>query len=151
MHVVLANNCEQYFEQAYTIYSDVKKQNSWSRSTFFTSLNSEFSLIAVDDAKNVIGYVAVSSVLDTLEIEDIAVTKSTRKQGIASSMLNKLITLATQANKETILLEVAENNLRAIALYEKYQFVLSGRRKNYYKVSNNKFADALLMDRNING
>lgn len=129
----------------------MKKQNSWSRSTFYTSLNSEFSLIAVDDAKNVIGYVAVSSVLDTLEIEDIAVSNSKRTQGIASSMLNKLIKLATQANKETILLEVAENNLSAIALYEKYQFVLSGRRKNYYKVSNNKFADALLMDRNING
>ena len=84
-------------------------------------------------------------ILDEANIMNIAVRIDKRKLGIGSILLNKLIELAKFSNCTSILLEVNENNIPAIALYEKYHFERIGLRKKYYNNTDN----AILMKKEI--
>ncbi len=66
------------------------------------------------------------------QIMNIAVSQKYRRRGIASGLMNELILLAESKNCEIITLEVAEDNLSAIALYEKCGFAAVGRRNGFY-------------------
>ena len=51
---------------------------------------------------------------------------------IGTKILEKLIETSKIANANCITLEVNENNIAAIKLYSKYNFIQVGLRKNYY-------------------
>ncbi|MBV9482440.1 MAG: ribosomal protein S18-alanine N-acetyltransferase [Acidobacteria bacterium] len=78
------------------------------------------------------GFVVARSVGAEWEIENIAVTPSLRRQGIASSLLGELIIRAQAEGAERIWLEVRESNSAACALYQSAEFIPSARRKGYY-------------------
>lgn len=86
---------------------------------------------------NIIGYLYYSDIYDRIEINQIETLINYRNKGIASKLLEELLKL-----KKDITLEVNENNISAIKLYEKYNFKKVAIRKNYYK---NK--DGILMER----
>ena len=75
-------------------------------------------------------------------ITNIAVHPDYRHQGIASSVLEKLVSHSCDNKLEFITLEVRESNINAIKLYEKFGFEEVGRRKNYYS---NNHETAILM------
>lgn len=58
-------------------------------------------------------------------------------------LLSELIKLSNSLGLNKITLEVNENNKIAISLYEKFNFQLLGKRKNYY----NGVDSALIMTR----
>jgi ribosomal protein S18 acetylase RimI-like enzyme len=109
--------------------------------------------------------------VDHSEIIELSVFSDYRRRGIASKLLEQaLVELPENLSKNSnfegfengligndsqkahekhneqrrILLEVAENNYPAIALYEKYAFQQIGRRAKYYGST-----DALVMERDI--
>lgn len=84
----------------------------------------------------IVGFAGIKVVLDEADIMNIVVKKSKRNQGIGSILLENIISLSEKLNCKTISLEVNEENLSAIHLYEKFGFKKLGIRKNYYKDKN---------------
>ena len=67
------------------------------------------------------------------EIENIAIAGPARRRGLGTRLLGELLDLARAQGAESVFLEVRESNHAARALYEKWSFIESGRRKKYYK------------------
>ena len=91
----------------------------------------------------IVGFIHFSSSYETAELLNIIVKTEHQSQGIASTLMDYML---TELPKEVthILLEVNENNKNAIKLYNKFNFTIINRRKNYYKDG-----DALIMERKI--
>ena len=67
------------------------------------------------------------------EIENVAVAGTARRRGLGARLLAELLERAHKAGARNVFLEVRESNRAARALYEKWAFVESGRRKCYYR------------------
>ena len=80
----------------------------------------------------VVGYIAAELLVDHFDLLAIAVVKDFRNQNVATVLLNKLFNLCKELKIDDIFLEVRQNNLSAIALYEKSGFEKINIRKNYY-------------------
>lgn len=76
------------------------------------------------------------------ELLTLAVAPAARRRGLATELLARLCAGAAGAGAEEILLEVAEPNAAARALYARAGFVEVGRRRRYYGA-----ADALVLRR----
>lgn len=80
----------------------------------------------IDDT--IIGYIYYSKIYDRLEINNILVAESRRREGIASKLFDYLL----EKENLPITLEVDETNNKAINLYKKIGFKEVSIRKNYY-------------------
>ena len=98
----------------------------------FESPNSKYIIAKTNDGE-IIGFAGIKIILDNADIMNIVVKKSWRNQGVGNLLLNNLISLCKNFNLSSLSLEVNEDNLPAIHLYEKFGFKQIGLRKNYYK------------------
>lgn len=83
----------------------------------------------------IIGFAGILPIFDEINIMNIVVKKNKRGLGIGSLLLKKIIDFSKNYN--LITLEVNENNIPAIKLYEKYGFYKVGLRKKYYNNKDN--------------
>ena len=105
----------------------------WSRQSLEEELNNETTLFLVAKEENeVIGYIGMSIVIDEGYIFNVAVRESYRNKGVATALINELVTYGKKNNFSFITLEVRESNLPAISLYSKFGFIKAGERKDYY-------------------
>jgi ribosomal-protein-alanine N-acetyltransferase len=81
------------------------------------------------------------------EILTLAVDPQARRQGVAADLLARWIATMAQQNVTDLHLEVAADNVAALALYERCRFVPSGRRPRYYTRPDGAPVDAMLMHR----
>ena len=95
------------------------------------SSNSKYIIAKTNDGE-IIGFAGIKIILDNADIMNIVVKKSWRNQGVGNLLLNNLISLCKELNLVSLSLEVNEDNLPAIHLYEKVGFKKIGLRKNYY-------------------
>lgn len=107
------------------------------------NLNSHYFVAKLQN--KIVGFTGILTIIDEVNIMNIVVRKDSRKLGIGSSLLKFIINFAKTQNITSITLEVNENNIAAIRLYEKYGFQKVGIRKKYY---NNK-DNAILMTLSI--
>lgn len=115
----------------------------WSRQSLENELNNETSLFLVAKEENeVIGYIGMSIVIDEGYIFNVAVREKYRNMGVATALINELVTYGKKNNFSFITLEVRESNLSAISLYSKFGFIKAGERKDYYS---NPKENAILM------
>lgn len=89
-----------------------------------------------------VGYLLLLAIAPEVEIANIAVSPSFRRQGIGRALLEEGIARMRAEGCDRFFLEVREHNLSAQALYSGLGFAQVGRRKNYYQ---NPREDALLM------
>lgn len=108
------------------------------------STNSYF-FVAKNISGKIVGFAGIKIILDEADIMNIVVKKDFRKKGIGSILLNALINYSKNINLKTITLEVNENNLSAIGLYNKFSFNRLGLRKKYYNGEN----DAIIMSKEL--
>ena len=94
------------------------------------------------EADDVVGYAALSSILDEGSLDNIATDPEYRRQGVGEALLKEVIRRGREQELSVLYLEVRASNDPAIALYEKHGFVEVGRRKNYYEKPKE---DAILM------
>jgi len=94
-----------------------------------------------DPAKAILAILVAHHISPEWELENIVVAQLARRQGLATKLLNRLITRARDTNSESIFLEVRESNLAARTLYERAGFQQTGRRRAYYA---NPVEDAVL-------
>lgn len=73
------------------------------------------------------------TIVPEAEILDIAVRADHRRCGHAAFLLQEFLRHARATGVRKMFLEVRESNVAALALYRKFNFVLTGRRKNYYR------------------
>ena len=91
------------------------------------------------------GYLLSMTILDEMQIMQIAVAEQFLRQGLAEAMSRFLID--TSSGLSAILLEVRVSNRAARNLYTKLGFEESGYRKNYYAPDTTGMCeDAVLMD-----
>lgn len=80
--------------------------------------------------EKIVGFVIFDVIYEKCEIIDIFTEEEYRKQGIALSLIKEI---EKDFPVENITLEVREDNIAAIKLYEKLGFKKASIRKNYYK------------------
>lgn len=91
-----------------------------------------------------VGFCLHRFVLDEAELIAIAVDPAFQKQGIATQMLNVLMSELGRVDVANFFLEVRQNNQAAITLYEKAGFRKVGVRKNYYENKGGARIDAVV-------
>ena len=115
----------------------------WSKSSYMQELTNPVAKYFVAKVDNkVVGFAGTWIVLDEAHITNIATHPNYRKQGIASKILEELLSYCKSQGCVAYTLEVRKSNAAAKALYEKYNFKQEGIRKGYYE--DNK-EDAILM------
>lgn len=115
----------------------------WTKESLIESLernDTRFLVCLENDVP--VGYVGSYVGIDSLDITSVAVFPEYRRRGIAEMMLNELIAIAREFEKENIFLEVRESNAPAIALYKKLGFCVVGKRRGFYSLPRE---DALVM------
>jgi len=99
------------------------------------NINSKYIIAKSDN--EIVGFGGIWKAVDDIHITNIVTKKNKRRLGIASQILDKLIEISKKFNLSSITLEVNENNIPAINLYEKYGFKKLGIRKKYYNNKDN--------------
>ncbi len=89
------------------------------------------------------GYIAVSDVLDEMEVLNVAVRPDLRGQGVGRALLGAALQEARERNMTTCLLEVREGNAAARVLYAHAGFTARGLRRRYYSDGENALVMAL--------
>ncbi|MGN0448883.1 MAG: ribosomal protein S18-alanine N-acetyltransferase [Ruminococcus sp.] len=131
-----------HLEDVYIIETECFS-HPWSKQSLEEELNNETSLFLVAKEENeVIGYIGMSIVIDEGYIFNVAVRESHRNKGVATALINELVTYGKKNNFSFITLEVRESNLPAISLYSKFGFIKAGERRDYYS---NPKENAILM------
>jgi len=93
-----------------------------------------------------IGFIAVICVFDEAEILTLAVEPKHWGQKIARNLLVSVEMQLRSRGVTSIVLEVAENNMRAQNLYQNSGFERFGIRRKYYRINGNTL-DAITMRR----
>lgn len=120
------------------------EERSWSASEFQDLLESPH----VTAFNNSYGFALSRTVAGESELLTLAVAPSHQGQGIGRALTQDwLDSLAGVA--EVAFLEVAADNIAALALYRSLQFAESGLRKAYYTRAGAASADAIVMRRRL--
>ncbi|HFR3770517.1 TPA: ribosomal protein S18-alanine N-acetyltransferase [Streptococcus suis] len=128
----------------YAVLTDVYERSPWTESQVAADMaGADTTYYLAYDGQDVVGFLAVQTVLDEMEILQIAVKTHSQGRGIASQLM-----AAVKDWEGDIFLEVRESNAPAQALYRRQHFTKIGKRKNYY---HNPIEDAVVMKREWNG
>ena len=109
--------------------------NPWTREMYLSELQNKgvsFLFVARDDAGRLIGFCSFWRVFEELHINNLAVAPSHRRQGVAASLLTRVLAEAPRLGATRALLEVRRSNGDARRLYERFGFSVAGTRRNYY-------------------
>ncbi len=127
---------------------EIYPESPWSANQFKEELagmpKTREYLVALDGLE-IVGYGGVALLGDVADIHTLTIKESHRRLGIASSLLEKLESWATQRGAEALMLEMREGNQAAMSLYQKAGYQLISRRDNYYA----KGIHALIMRKEV--
>ena len=133
------NYKENYYNEIIKLGKIVNKD--FEKLFNINNLNRTEKIYVYLNDNKVTGFIHISSNYEIIDILNIVVEPKYEKQGIGTKLINYII-----KKKDTIvskiMLEVREDNLKAINFYKKNNFTIIAKRQNYYK---NK--DALIMER----
>lgn len=107
-------------------------------------INEPISIVIVyEDNDKIVGFLHATVLYEIVDIINIVVDHDHRRQKIASSLIDYLLSELT-SDVKLMTLEVNVNNHGAIKLYELFGFEIVNKRENYYGDQ-----DAYLMGRKI--
>lgn len=105
----------------------------WSENQIRDEISKENAIfLTAKNSDNLCGYISGQLILDEFYINNVAVTKKYRNNGIASALINNLINRLQETNCVLATLEVRESNVNARRVYEKFGFMNLGIRKDFY-------------------
>ncbi|MFA7673374.1 MAG: ribosomal protein S18-alanine N-acetyltransferase [Clostridia bacterium] len=150
MKITIQKALEQDVESINIIEQESFK-TPWSYQSLFEDIcqtELAYYLTAKTEDRKVIGYIGMWHVLDEAHITNVAVDKDHRKIGVGTALLKALIDYSKEAGIKRMTLEVRENNVYALKLYENLGFVSYGKRKGYYQDTGE---DAVIMWKELFG
>ncbi|NQN83832.1 ribosomal protein S18-alanine N-acetyltransferase [Streptococcus suis] len=131
---------ENLAEAVLAVMQSVYEQSPWTLEQIASSMTSQDEdYYLAYKGQELVGFLAVQTVLDEMEILQIAVKADFQRLGIASQLM-----AAVMDWDGDIFLEVRESNSAAQALYTRQHFTKIGKRKDYYR---NPVEDAVIMKR----
>lgn len=108
-------------------------QGAWSAGTLREEIALADRIVLVDERDGVAtGYVDVGVVADVADLHRVVVAAAHRRHGVASSLVGSASTAAADRGATRMLLEVADDNAPALALYDAHGFEPIARRRGYY-------------------
>ncbi|HEM5239859.1 TPA: ribosomal protein S18-alanine N-acetyltransferase [Streptococcus suis] len=131
---------ENLAEAVLVVMESVYEQSPWTLEQIASSMSSQDEdYYLAYKGQELVGFLAVQTVLDEMEILQIAVKADFQRLGIASQLM-----AAVMDWDGDIFLEVRESNSAAQALYTRQHFTKIGKRKDYYR---HPVEDAVIMKR----
>ncbi|HFI0562962.1 TPA: ribosomal protein S18-alanine N-acetyltransferase [Streptococcus suis] len=131
---------ENLAEAVLAVMQSVYEQSPWTLEQIAASMTSQDEdYYLAYKGQELVGFLAVQTVLDEMEILQIAVRADFQRLGIASQLM-----AAVMDWDGDIFLEVRESNSAAQALYTRQHFTQIGKRKDYYR---HPVEDAVMMKR----
>lgn len=113
----------------------------WSLAMFVLELSKPSGIcLAATEGSELLGYLVCSRYDRVWHLMNVAVAPERRRQGVAGSLISRL--LAEAGDELPFTLEVRVSNRDAIAMYEKLGFRSAGVRPRYYQDNGE---DALIM------
>lgn len=91
------------------------------------------TVVAVDEAGQVVGYAVTLQTDDVLDLQRIAVDPAHRRAGVATRLLVEVQALGRDDRAHRMLLEVSAANTAALSFYAARDFVQIDRRARYYR------------------
>ena len=129
-------------EMAQLHHAEPTGQRAWSEAEFSAMLSASNALSVTCDAGFAVGQI----ILDEAELFLIMTKPEYRKQGLGHRLLATFEQQVFQNAVRRIILEVADTNTAARALYSTNGYQQIAVRKNYYTFPNGSHADALVME-----
>ena len=119
----------------------------WSRDVFIRELQLPISRnlvakICKNQIFDITGYMTYWVIAGEIQIHKIAVREDVRRSGIASALMETMISCSCDEGANSCTLEVGRSNGSAKKLYEKFNFTVIEVRQRYYPESGD---DALVM------
>lgn len=154
-------DCPHVLKQLENIHSRALPK-SWSTQTFKAHIKSDTDDIfgffnppqEPKDHDQLCGFIITRTIIDQSEILTFAVDKPHQRRGIGRALLGAVQTNILQRGSDIIFLDVAKNNIGAIALYESEGFLTYAQRPAYYTYTENgqtKRITAHLMQKRLAG
>lgn len=115
------------------------------------ALPGAFALFAVPADRPVAppeGFVLCVPSPPMLDIAAIGVVPHRRRRGLGGLLLDAAVDTARAGGSEALLLEVADDNAAALALYRRHGFVCAGVRRDYYRRADGN-RDAIVLRRSL--
>lgn len=103
-------------------------------------------VLVYEEEETIKGFLMYTELEETTDIVDIIVKEEERQKGVASCLMDYMLSDLKESVK-LLTLEVRKSNTPAIALYEKFGFEVVNIREKYYGDGE----DAYLMGRRIRG
>lgn len=145
LNTTLADSCAALHSTAFAY--------SWGEHEFerLISASNAFGDAALDAKRlGLIGFILSRVAADEAEVLTIVVASAQRKRGVGRQLLESHLARLRNAEVKALFLEVGENNLPARKLYQRLGFVEVGRRKNYYRTTDQgEQISALVLRRDI--
>jgi ribosomal-protein-alanine N-acetyltransferase len=90
-------------------------------------------------------FILIQIAADESEILSIGTASAARRSGLARALIAEAAAKAVLRQAKAMFLEVAEDNIAALALYRSCGFAAHGRRRGYYIRSGAQAVDALML------
>lgn len=122
-------------EAVYNIEALVHPEHHWSKESFFNEIanNLAYYYCVKNEQGEHLGFIGLWHILEEAHITTLAVHPDCRNMQLAQVLMIKAIEDCYKDMIKYITLEVRENNIPAISLYQKFLFESVGMRKNYYQ------------------
>lgn len=121
------------------------EERPWSEAEFVTLLHQP-TVFAIGSLQ---AFALVRIAADEAELLTIATDPQHQRQGLAKQLMSQWHAKAAQRGARRALLEVAEDNVGARALYSETGYMEFFRRQEYYRTAGGAHVDAILMDREL--
>ena len=134
-------------EAIFEVLSSVYEYSPWSLEYLKKDLALPYShyYVALDSDK-IIGFLAITKLINEIEITNLAVCKAYQRQNIAHRLFALILEQSEEEmlndSETTLFLEVRASNVIAQKLYQNLGFEAYHTRKNYYQ---DPVEDAILM------
>lgn len=116
--------------------------NILSTDSIKNDLSNDNYMYFIAKIKNeIVGYIAISQVIDTVDILSIVVKETYKRHKVGTQLLNHILNLK---NVTKIMLEVRKSNINAQNFYEKMGFTKIYTREKYYP---DNFEDAYIYEK----
>ncbi len=108
-------------------------------------VNAHRCVLKAADGPLLLGFAILQMAGGEAEILALAVGAEAQRKGVASAILDNALAICVEKSISRVFLEVAETNVHAQRLYEKFGFSTIARRENYYSAARPAPETALIM------